>query len=276
MLTSLFVQRTNQRPLRAAGLFILLVLFSIGLISGGFLLVDVPVPEWFAVVGRWLPALVSLLVLRLVPLEGGILTWWSLRPGGWRRLLGGGATAVAVLIVVYALSVLPVIALGPADPQPWPALAQVAVLLVPAVLLFSLSTLGEEAAWRGFLQRALSTWGFWRSAMAISAVWVLFHVPLHGVMAIQGVLPWDIAVVSTVGLFPLGLYLSAVVSRFGSVWPAVFAHALPFSALNLLTDVDGLAPATLWTLTAVTAVLLTGAAALFAPRARRRRPRHPE
>lgn len=266
MLTSLFVQRTNQRPLRAAGLFTLLVLFSIALICGAFLLLDVPIPEWFVIVGRWLPALVSLLVLRLVPLEGGLPTWWSLRPGGWRRLLGGGATAVAVLVAVYALSVLPVVALGAAEPQPWPALAQVAVLLIPAVLLFSLSTLGEEAAWRGFLQRALDSWGFWRSAAVVSAVWVLFHVPLHGTMAVQGVLPWDIALVSTVGLFPLGLYLSAVVARFGSVWPAVFAHALPFSALNLLTDVDGLEPATLWLLTGITAVPLLGAAALFAPR----------
>lgn len=271
MLTSLFVQRTNKRPLRAAGLFILLVLFSIVLICGTFLLLDVPIPEWFVIVGRWLPALVSLLVLRLVPLEGGVLTWWSLRPGGWRRLLGGGVAAVAVLIAVYALSVLPIVVLGVAEPQPWPALAQVALLLIPAVLLFSLSTLGEEAVWRGFLQRALESWGFWRSAAAISAVWVLFHVPLHGTMALQGVLPWHIALISTVGLFPLGLYLSAVVARFGSVWPAVFAHALPFSALNLLTDVDGLAPATLWLLTGVTAVLLTGAAALFAPWAARSR-----
>lgn len=252
--------------MRAATLFVLLTLALVTALSGAFLVLGTELPEWFVIVGRWLPALVTLLVLRLVPLPGDLAHWWALRPGGWRPLVGSGLAAVGALVLVYALSVLPALIGDSADLQPATALAQVAVLLLPMVLVFSLSTLGEEAAWRGFLQRALAGWGFWSASAAVSAGWVLFHVPLHATMALQGTIPWVMALTSTVGLFPLGLFLSAVVVRFGSVWPAVFAHALPFSALNLLRDVDDLPDTTLWVTTAVTAVLVTAAAALFAPR----------
>lgn len=266
MLTSVFVQRTNSSQLRAAGLFVGLTVGAVTLICASFLVADIELPEWFVIAGRWLPALVTLLVLRMVSLKGGLAHWWALRPGGWRRLVGAGLAAVGALVLVYALSVLPVVLGGSADLQPVSALAQVAVLLVPMVLIFSLSTLGEEAAWRGFLQQALSGWGFWGASAAVAGAWVVFHVPLHGTMALQGTIPWVMAVTSTVGLFPLGLFLSAVVVRFGSVWPAVFAHALPFSALNLLRDVDDLANATLWVVAGVSALLVLGAAVLFAPR----------
>lgn len=46
----------------------------------------------------------SLLVLRLLPLPGGISRWWALRPGGWRRLLTGTVVAVGVLLAVYTLT----------------------------------------------------------------------------------------------------------------------------------------------------------------------------
>ena len=71
---------------------------------------------------------------------------------------------------------------------------------------------------------------------------------------------------STLLLFPLGLLLSALVRRFGSIWPAVLAHALPLSALNLVQDPEGLAPGSFWAFTALSAVALAGAALLLAPR----------
>lgn len=258
MVACLFVQRTNTRETRAARLFIPLVLAIITLICGFFLIMDWAVPEWFVIAGRWLPALVALATIRAVPLPGGLVRWFGLRPPGRRQLVGGSVAAVVALIVVYAVSVLPFVLLGRAELQQWSALGQVAIMLVPMILLFSISTLGEEAAWRGFLQNALAGLGFWRASALIAAVWVLFHVPLHGTMAIQGTLPWPIAITTTVGLFPLGLFLSAVAVRFGCVWPAVFAHALPFSALNLLSNVDELPIDLHWALLGVTTLLLLG------------------
>ncbi|TDE89664.1 CPBP family intramembrane metalloprotease [Occultella glacieicola] len=243
-----------------------IVMGAIMAICAVFLAVGATIPEWFVIAGRWLPALVSLLVLRVVALPGGPVRWWALRAGGWRQLLGGSALTILALLTVYVLSVLPVLILGTAQPQPAAALGQVALALIPTIVLFSLSTFGEEVGWRGFLQRTLADRGFWRASLTVAAAWAAFHVPLHGAMAIQGTIPWLIAATSTVGLIPLGLFLSAAVVRFGSVWPAVFAHAVPLSALNLISNAGDLPPGTHWILTAVTAVLLTGAAALLARR----------
>ncbi len=266
MISSLFVQRSNISVSRATRLFVVLVLAAITLICGAFLVAGVPIPEWFVIAGRWLPVLVVLVVLRTHPLLGGWKHWLGLRPGSWVRLLTGGMVAVGVLLAAYVLSATAVIALGLADLQPWAVLGQVAVLMVPTILVMSLSTVGEEAAWRGFLQRAWSGWGFWPSTMAVSAVWMAFHVPLHGVMALQETIPWIAAITSTIGLFPLGLLLGAAAARFGSVWPAVFAHALPLTALTLLADAGSLPGATHWIVTAITAAFVTGAAILLAPR----------
>lgn len=37
---------------------------------------------------------------------------------------------------------------------------------------------GEEAGWRGFLQRELGHIGFWKSSLAIGAIWGAWHAPL--------------------------------------------------------------------------------------------------
>ena len=238
------------------------------LLSLAFPLVGAVLPDWLVVVGRWVPALVSLAVIVAMRLPGGVITWWSLRPGGWRRLLAGSAVATAALIAVYAVAAVLAAAFGLATLQPVDMLGQVAVMLIPAVLAFAPSTFGEEVAWRGMLQRALAPWGFWRASSAIAGLWVLFHVPLHGVMVAQGTLPPVIGLATTVGLFPLGLLLSAAVVRFGSVWPAVFGHALPLTALNLLVDVDELGAAAIWGIAGITAVLMLAAAVLLAPSGR--------
>ncbi len=230
----------------------------------------VEIPDWFVIVGRWIPAFIAMLIWRASHLDGGLATWFALRAGGWRRLLGGSALTVVLLLAAYSLSAGIVIVLGLAQLQPWPVLGEVAMLVIPMILVFSLSTLGEEVAWRGFLQRAFSDWGFWRASSAVSAAWVAFHIPLHGAMAIQGTLPVTAAVTSTLGLFFLGLLLSAVVVRFGSVWPAVFAHALPLSTLNLFVDAGALSASTQWLVASISAAAVLGVATLLAPS---RRPR---
>ena len=259
MIASWFVQRTNSRVSHATAWFVIGILGLITAICGVFWILDAQIPEWFTVVGRWLPALVSVAVLRLTAPPGGLLSWWALRPGGFRRLLTGAITGIAVLLAVYALSAVALIVVTDAELQPWSVLGQVAVVLVPSILMFSLSTLGEEVGWRGFLQQALP-WSFWPSAVAVAAVWVAFHIPLHGVMAVQGTISWSVAVTMTLGLFPLGLLLSALVHRFASVWPAVFGHALPLSALNLVADAGEVTAAGQVLLATVTGLLLVLAA----------------
>ncbi|WP_460887061.1 CPBP family glutamic-type intramembrane protease [Promicromonospora xylanilytica] len=260
------MQRTNPRELRAALLFSVIVLAAITAICGTFVLVGAPIPDWFVIVGRWLPALVTLVVLRVVPLPGGIAHWWGLRPGGWRRFLAGALAGVVILLAVYAAAALIAGSTGLATLLGGAELITIAAALPVAVVLLTLSTFGEEVAWRAFLQRALSPWGFWRSSTTIALVWVAFHVPLHGAMALQGTLPWSAAISSTLLLLPLGILLSALVVRWGSVWPAVLAHALPLTALNLLAGPGHLELAPQLAITAISGVLMLGAAALVAPR----------
>lgn len=260
------MQRTNSAPLRVAAIFAGLTLLVITVFCAVFLVTGWPLPDWIVVIGRWIPALVSLAVMRLLPLPGGLATWWALRPGGWRRLLLGSAITVGVLLACYGATALVGSVIGIVSPLSGSELSLILLLLIPFVLLYSLSTFGEEVAWRGYLQRLLAGWGFWRASATIAGVWVLFHLPLHGTLALQGTLPWQSLLGSTLLLFPLGLLLSAAVCRFGSVWPAVFAHALPMSALNLVRNPSALASGSYWAFTMISAAVLVVAVVLMAPR----------
>lgn len=266
MLQSRIVQRTNTNAGHAA---LLLVVGSISVVTAlcaAFLLGGWILPDWIVLVGRWIPALVSLVVLRVFALPGGVRRWWGLRPGGWRRLLTGGVVAAGALLAAYALTAVLAGATGLVTPLPWSQLLPILVLILPIIAVYSVSTFGEEVAWRGHLQQLLDGRGFWTASTAVAGVWVLFHVPLHGTLALQGTLPTHVLVASTLLLFPLGLFLSAAVHRFGSVWPAVFAHALPMSALNLVQDPDTLTGGPFWAFTALGATALAVAALVLAPR----------
>lgn len=37
---------------------------------------------------------------------------------------------------------------------------------------------GEEIAWRGFLPRVMSDWGFWKKSLIIGIIWGFWHAPL--------------------------------------------------------------------------------------------------
>jgi membrane protease YdiL (CAAX protease family) len=51
--------------------------------------------------------------------------------------------------------------------------APLAGLTINAIAAF-----GEELGWRGFMQRYLPGWGFWRGNAVIGVIWGLWHAPL--------------------------------------------------------------------------------------------------
>ncbi|MGO2930991.1 CPBP family intramembrane glutamic endopeptidase [Microbacterium sp.] len=254
-----------RTAVRAATVFVVATLALVTLICAVFLVSGAPLPDWFTIVGRWIPAVVSFVVILSFGLSGSVTRWWMLRPGKIGTLLSGLATGVLGLVLIYAVAAAIGIALGFAAPLPLAAYLQIAVLTVPAALLFSVSTFGEEVAWRAFLPQLLPGVNRWARAVVISGIWVVFHIPLHGTMILQGSLPPVTGVVSTVLLLPLGIFLAMLVERFGSVWPAVIAHAVPMSVLNLVAGSADLSAPALWGLAAVTTVALTAGAIIVAP-----------
>jgi len=64
------------------------------------------------------------------------------------------------------------------NPPPLPYLAM-AILgaLVAGVVPNALFAFGEEAGWRGYLQRQLAPLGFWRASWLIGALWGFWHAP---------------------------------------------------------------------------------------------------
>lgn len=100
---------------------------------------------------------------------------------------------------------------------------------VPALFLMplyavvgSLTAVGEELGWRGFLWPLLRRrTGFWVSAAVLLVVWWAYHAPLVflGAYGSLGGLP-----AFTVAIAGFVLFVGVLTDRSGSVWPSVLTH----------------------------------------------------
>lgn len=197
-----------------------------------------------------------------------LVRWWGLWPARRRPLLhivGTSVLAMLLLTGVYLLAAALSQSLGAIRVQPAAALVPALLMMVPVSVVFAVSTLGEEVVWRWHLPAVLSPLGFWGSAVLVAVAWTAFHIPLHWAYAAEGSVEPSTAVALTAALPPLSLFLSALAARWACVWPAVFAHALPFTAVNLAANGAELGPEALWAVTGITAVLLVSAALVIAP-----------
>ena len=274
-------------PVSSRGTAVLIAGASIAVLTavcGVFLITDVPVPPWAVFIGRWIPALVALAVLVRTPVlhgtgRGALADWWGLcrsrDPEGRARpvgTIGASAGAAAGVILIAVVTALLAGMVGAIELRAAEALVTGVLVMLPLTLVFAVSTLGEEVVWRAHLPRLLGG-GFWAGACLIAGAWAAFHVPLHLTYVLQGAMPASHGVAATLGLVPLSLFLSAAASRWGSVWPAVIAHAVPFSALTLAADPLALDGAAVWTVTGISAALFLSAAMAIAPVEGERRPR---
>lgn len=88
----------------------------------------------------------------------------------------------------------------------------------------ALLALGEEIAWRGFLPRIMSDWGFWKKSLVIGLIWGFWHIPLilmghnYPDHPIPGVF---MMVLFCVVVTPIFLYLR---EKSGSTMAAAIAH----------------------------------------------------
>lgn len=230
-----------------------------------FLLSGSDVPGALVVIGRWVPALASLAAYRAVRHEGSLVDWWGLRPGGPRALLAGVGTALGVSATVAAAGFGILRLAGLAQGAVLPDAGQLLVVALVTTLVASVSTLGEEVAWRSHLRLLTRRHGFWVSALGVGAFWALWHVPLHAAYVVGGVVPWQPMAAGTVVLVAVAPLWAALVERFGSVWPAVVAHAFPVTVPVLVGTAGAPDPATTWAAAGVWGALSLGAAALLRP-----------
>jgi membrane protease YdiL (CAAX protease family) len=145
---------------------------------------------------------------------GGARIQWG-RPSLW--ILAGLIPAVVVLGVYLAGVPFGLVRL---DAN---ALAAAMLWAPLSVLTASVSALGEEVGWRGFLWPMLrQRFGFWTASLIVGAIWWLYHVPLVllGWYGTLSALP-----AFTLAIAGFVVFVGVLTDRSRSLWPSVLAHA---------------------------------------------------
>lgn len=142
------------------------------------------------------------------------------RPSTW--MLAAFVPPVVILAVTTALSAWS----GSGIARPGTAQAVLLVIMgLPVAALFgSLTAIGEEVGWRGFLWPLLRRHtSFWLSSVIMVLVWFGYHVPvvligLYG--SVAGLPAFFVAIVGFV------LFVGVLTERSSSIWPSVLAHGV--------------------------------------------------
>ncbi|WP_294180179.1 CPBP family intramembrane glutamic endopeptidase [uncultured Schumannella sp.] len=259
-----------RHPLRSIAVFVLLAL-------GGAWLVALPLwftggleNPWFsvfAVAMMTTPALAALLVVRVVDREPDWRTALGLRPPGpGRRFVGFLVLGLALSIVMIVAALLtsaafglyradlvefsgfraylePLIADASPLPMPFELLVLVqAVSIVPAALINTIPTLGEELGWRGWLLPRLMPLGAAPAVLISGVIWGLWHAPLILLGYNYPTAPGWLGVLAMCGMcIVVGGVFGWLRVRSGSVWPAALAHGAFNAAagLSLLVGAAG-------------------------------------
>ncbi|GAA4899974.1 CPBP family intramembrane glutamic endopeptidase [Streptomonospora salina] len=199
----------------------------------------------------WLPALVLVAVHLGARNPVPVMRWAGLgiRPAGRTSAVFG--LLLAVMVLVPALTIAVTASLGLVGFAPSEEAAATAPMVAPMIVVMMAATLGEEAAWRGYLQSTLAPLGFWRSTLVIGAYWSLWHLPVAAAYWTDGRMDGREVLVTSVNLLLSAVVLSAVRYLSGSVWPAVAGHAmlntvLVFAYSHLITSTADLPDGAYW------------------------------
>jgi len=142
----------------------------------------------------------------------GVIHWG--RPDRW--IVAGLIPSVAAL---GAYLVGAAVGLNTEDPG---VLTDALTVAWFSILTASLSAVGEEIGWRGFLWPLVRhDHDFLRTAGLVGGLWWLYHVPLIllGWYGNVGGLP-----AFTVAIAGFSLFVGVLTDRSGSIWPSVVAH----------------------------------------------------
>ena len=115
---------------------------------------------------------------------------------------------------------------------PWvpalvPGWGHLAINAAVGLLFVSFLAFFEEIGWRAFmLPRLAERLGVRRAAVASALIWALWHVPfaLSGILHVENVTPFALALVEPVGVFGAGLFLAFLWFKTESVLLVALAH----------------------------------------------------
>jgi uncharacterized protein len=133
---------------------------------------------------------------------------------GWRSYAGAILAMIPVLIAINALAW----AIRPEDTlrdfRMFAALAKSAEPLVPALAIGLGAPASEELLFRGFLLTALGSTrlGFWPASVIVTFAWTLLH--------------WGYSAVGLAEVFAIGMFLSWLLWRTGSLLVPLFCHVV--------------------------------------------------
>jgi CAAX protease family protein len=135
-------------------------------------------------------------------------------PGGWRSYVGALVALVVMQIVGSIVQYGTVSGDLYADLRPFVGLARGPDWALAAAIIGIGAPLSEELLFRGFLLSALAgtRLGFWGAALIATSLWTAMHA--------------GYSLIGIVEVFTIGLFLSWLLWRTGSLRVAIFCHAI--------------------------------------------------
>jgi membrane protease YdiL (CAAX protease family) len=173
----------------------------------------------FILIGMWMPATAAFITARIYREPIRSLGW---RPGKPRTLALAYLLPVAYATIIYGMVWL--VGAG-SFTGAWPE--SLPILLVLGTISGTVTALGEELGWRGFLVPHLaSAHGFTAAAIISGLIWSLWHYPLllftdYGTSRPR----WYMLLCFTIFVVGLSFPMAWLRLRTGSVWPAALLHA---------------------------------------------------
>jgi membrane protease YdiL (CAAX protease family) len=169
----------------------------------------------------WSPALAGLIVLLVFDR--------SIRGVGWRPGKVRYLAAAVVIPFIYWLAVYGAIwVFGWGEFAGFSEFTGLLTVALPGILTSILLALGEEIGWRGVLVPNLSKFTtFTLTALVSGVIWGLWHYPLivTRLYATNTNIIFQL-ICFTVGITGVATMLAWFRLRSGSIWPAVFFHAI--------------------------------------------------
>lgn len=167
------------------------------------------------------PSQLLFLVIMAAPTVGALLA----RFAGGGRIQWGRPNLWIFAGLIPTVAALGAYMLGAAvglDSEDSDVLTSALTLAPVAIASASISALGEEIGWRGFLWPLLrGSSSFWKSALILMPIWWVYHVPLI-ILGWYGQLSHLPAF--TVAIIGITLFIGVITDRSRSLWPSVMTH----------------------------------------------------